>query len=328
MAKEQFNPTIPAKQGLKLSEFLPTGKAWDAKNDSSKNLGALLLALGSEFNRLEDIVQLTNKELDINFADRLIREWELSVGIPDNCFSINGTLSERHVQIITKLRNVRLQTIQDYKDLAALFGVFVNVAPGVPEGASATDKEKRFSITVDLPGQFSGEIFPFPNFFPIPFTSKITSIVQCLFEKIKPANVQLIIQYGQFPTITGTFGGSVDQLVGIMLGSGVYFGTLNGDVGQLSGVINGLLHPKGTLNGDIGQLSGTILGGGVPFVGTLTGDIGQLTGAFTGTNTAYVGTLAGDIGQLTATINALLSNVNWDDLSGNWDDLTGLWDDL
>ncbi len=69
MAKDQFNPTLPVDQGFKLSEFLPTGKAWDAKIDGTTNLGKLLLAFGSEFNRIEALIELTNKELPKTFAE-------------------------------------------------------------------------------------------------------------------------------------------------------------------------------------------------------------------------------------------------------------------
>jgi len=194
--KDQFIPLPKSQQGFKIGEFLPIGKAWDAKNDSSTNLGGFLLALGVEFNRIEELIQTTNEELDINFTDELLREWEISVGIPDDCFGISDDDDTRRKQIIVKLRNVRFQTIQDYKDLALLFGVAVQVFPGVPLTFPATDKEKRFSITVDIPGEFSGEVFPYPEFFPIPFIKEVTGLIQCLFEKLKPANVQIIFQFG------------------------------------------------------------------------------------------------------------------------------------
>ena len=225
MAKNQFIPLLRSKQGFKIAEFFPTGKAWDGKNDDNTNLGALILALGGEFNRLESLIQTTNKELDIDFTDELITEWEASVGIPDSCFLINESISVRIAQIITKLRNVRLQTVQDYKDLALLFGVAVQVFPGVPVGFSATDKEKRFSITVDLPGTFSGDFFPYPNFFPIPFVIATTGLIQCLFTKIKPANVQIIFTNGAnelggaeivvVTTVTGNLGTLFDDAPGL-----------------------------------------------------------------------------------------------------------------
>lgn len=216
MSKEQFIPLPLAEQGFKIAEFLPTGKAWDNKNDTSTNLGALLLALGAEFSRLEFLVQTTNKELDVNFAEELLREWEISVGIPDGCFSISEDVPTRQSQVITKLRNVRLQTVGDYVELAALFGVTVQVFPGVPVGFPATDKEKRFSITVNLPGEDSGQVFPYPEFFPIPFVGSITGFIQCLFVKLKPANVQMVFQFG------------VNQLFAqeITTGSSVEIGTL------------------------------------------------------------------------------------------------------
>lgn len=196
--KEQFILLPLSQQGFKIAEFLPIGKAWDAKNDSSTNLGALLLALGGEFSRIEELIQTTNREVDINFTDELLREWETSVGIPDDCFGTSEDDEARRKQIIVKLRNIRLQIVQDYKDIAFLFGVSVQVFPGVPISFVATDKEKRFSITIDIPGAFSGELFPYPNLFPIPFIKEITNLIQCLFEKIKPANVRIIFQYGLF----------------------------------------------------------------------------------------------------------------------------------
>ncbi len=195
--KDQFIPLDKAQQGFKIGEFMPTGNAWDAKNDVSTNLGALLLAFGSEFNRIETLIQTVNKELDINFTEQLIREWEVSVGIPDDCFTIGTDIDIRRIQVLTKLRNVRLQTIQDYVDLAALFGVTAIVFAGVPFGFPATDKEKRFSITVNLPGENSGLVFPYDvDFFPIPFVAGVTSLIQCLFLKIKPANVRIVFQFG------------------------------------------------------------------------------------------------------------------------------------
>lgn len=197
--KEQFIPLPKSQQGFKIAEFLPTGKAWDAKNDTSTNLGGLLLALGAEFSRIEELIQTTNKELDINFADELLSEWETSVGIPDDCFGTSGDDETRRTQIIVKLRNIRLQVIQDYVDLAALFGVTAIVFAGTPAGflPVPTAKEERFSITINLPGENSGLVFPYDvDFFPIPFASNLTSLMQCLFLKVKPANVRLIFQFG------------------------------------------------------------------------------------------------------------------------------------
>ncbi len=123
---------------------MPNGRAWDSKNGRSTSMGKLLLALGGAFSEIETLIQTTNEELDINLTLNLIEEWEKSVGIPDKCFNIDGDIATRRLQVIAKLRNVRFQTARDWVELAAFFGVTVQVFPGVPDGFIATEKEKRF----------------------------------------------------------------------------------------------------------------------------------------------------------------------------------------
>ena len=57
---------------------------------------------------------------------QLIREWEIAVGIPDDCFlDFRGVsieeLEDRRENIRTKLNAARIQSAQDYIDFAANF---------------------------------------------------------------------------------------------------------------------------------------------------------------------------------------------------------------
>ena len=192
----QFVPTPRNQQGLRIVQFLPTGKAWDAATDTDRNMGKFFRGLGVEFYRLELLLQTLNREGDINQTVQLIREWETAVGIPDDCFGISADIATRRKQVLIKLRNIRIQTVQDYIDLAAEFGTTIQVFPGVPTGFGGTTKEKKFSITIDLPSDAGGQVFPFNDKFPIPFTSQINSSLQCLFDKVKPANVRIVYRFG------------------------------------------------------------------------------------------------------------------------------------
>ena len=204
----QFIPTPRNQQGLRIAQFLPTGKAWDAATDGNTNMGKLLRGLGIEFYRLELLLETVNREGDINRTVKLIREWETAVGIPDDCFEdITDTSKEgleiRRNQVLVKLRNIRIQTTQDYIDLAAEFGEVIEVTPAIelaifpltfPITFSSSVKAAKFTIIVDFDSQ---EINTFPLMFPLPFGSNAEGIVQCLLKKIKPANCNIIFRYGQ-----------------------------------------------------------------------------------------------------------------------------------
>ena len=218
----QFTPTPKQFQGLRIAKMLPVGKAWDAANDSDTNMGKLFKGLGGEFYRLELLIQTLNRELDINRTEQLIRDWETAVGIPDDCFTIQDeTLAKRRSQVLVKLRNIRIQSRQDFIDLAAEFGVEVDVTPGVLDEFGKSDKEIAFSMIVDIAGETSGEVFPFDvNFFPIPFVSQINSFIVCLFNKVKPANVNIDFRFG-FNTILNP---KVQAIATVSVGSiGVFF---------------------------------------------------------------------------------------------------------
>ncbi len=199
--KDQFIPLDKSQQGFKIAEFLPTGNAWDAKNDISTNLGAFLLALGVELNRIEELIQTTNRELDINFADELLSEWETSVGIPDDCFGTSEDDETRRKQIIVKLRNVRLQTAEDFENLALVFGKVVKVTSGADHGIFplsfpftffSLGKKARFTIIVD--SESNNSVFPLP--FPLQFSTGVNGVIECIFTKLKPANCNILFRYG------------------------------------------------------------------------------------------------------------------------------------
>ncbi len=198
----QFTPLPQAQQGEKLSQHFPVGKAWEAALDDQTNLGKLLMGLGAELYRVELAIELLSNDFEIQQTSLLIREWEISVGIPDDCFDISGDIQERRDSILTKIRDAGVRTVDDFVDVAALFGVVVRIEPGVLHGLFPllfpiafydSAKTARFTMIVDQPGV--REVFPI--LFPIPFSAGISGIVECLFLKLRPANVQIIFLYGR-----------------------------------------------------------------------------------------------------------------------------------
>ncbi len=88
--------------------------------------------------------------------------------------------------MLAKLSALGAQIAEDFEAIAALFGVDVDVRPGVP--GLGTGLKERFTIIVEFL-----DLSPtaFPLIFPFPFGTSPIAIVKCLFEKLKPADCTL-----------------------------------------------------------------------------------------------------------------------------------------
>lgn len=179
------------------ASFMPGGRVFAAKNETDSTLRKFLSGLSLELFRIDEQMNLMSEDHDITKTTQFIEQWESAVGIPDDCFNTNGTLTERRTQVLAKLAKMNLTTEQDFIDLAALFGVNVTIRSG--KSASTfpmtfpiimfdADKEAKFTMVVEFNESTGG----FPFTFPFTFTESRTNLVRCLFNKLRPANVQII----------------------------------------------------------------------------------------------------------------------------------------
>ena len=88
-----------------MADYLPGGKLFEAKNIENSVFRKLLQGFSYEIIRAEDNQNVIANNMIPIFADELIEDWELFLGIPDECFKINEdtTLIERRKFIIAKL---------------------------------------------------------------------------------------------------------------------------------------------------------------------------------------------------------------------------------
>ena len=101
-------------------------------------------------------------------------------------------MNERRRDIVVKLASLGVQTILEFEALAALFSVSVTILAGNDPAVSPAItpiRDARFTLVVDF---ISLEVFPYT--FPILFGSVEISILQCLFERLVPANTQVLFQ--------------------------------------------------------------------------------------------------------------------------------------
>lgn len=198
-------PHTVSEQADSLADYLPNGPLFVAKKTCDTNLRLFLEGLAESLRKAEEDINLTTSEYDITTTTLFIEEWEGFVGIPDDCFNTEGTIEQRRTNVLTKLTALGVQTEQDYIDLAAIFGVAVTIIPRTeelegpftltfPAPLSLDSKAAKFTMIVefDVPeGQGEQQ---FTYIFPLIFGNESITILECLFNQLKPANVQVIFR--------------------------------------------------------------------------------------------------------------------------------------
>lgn len=181
-----------------LANYLPSGRAFGAKNVASSVTRALLLGLSGELVRSDALIAEFRDEILPDTTTLLIEEWESAVGIPDDCFSVASTIEARRLNVVAKLASLGAQTAADFVAILALYGIVGEVIAGSVHGVFpmdfpifffATPAIARHTIIVNLPG---GLVPGFPYTFPVVFGSEEQNLVECLFNQLKPANVDVV----------------------------------------------------------------------------------------------------------------------------------------
>lgn len=182
-------PTL--RQSLQqLSQHLPEGRAWGDKVVEGTNTFALLNSCAVAFNRVQIQIQKIADEFDISMTTDLLPEWEKSVGLPDECVNTLASLAERRENIIFRLRRVPTVTKAEFEVLGtALAGVPVTVTPGAEFEGFPADSVSKFKLYVTFPVSNTG----FPYAFPHPLGGFQSAVVECIFNKIVPANVVVVL---------------------------------------------------------------------------------------------------------------------------------------
>lgn len=196
---ELFEPS--ADQADLLAAHLPIGGVFDSAREGGTNFRALIEALGAEYFRTEGEAYNTCEEMDPRITIDLLPEWERSVGIPDTCFSTAGDVERRREAVLLKLGGFRVQTAQDFIDLAALLGQTIEIEPGATTGTYPMKysarylggaKGARFTMIVHFPDTPNTS---YPQPYPVPY-GVATGIVECVIAHAAPSNVNVIFSYG------------------------------------------------------------------------------------------------------------------------------------
>lgn len=196
-----FNLLSKSQQADTIATQLPNDRLFEAKSIKDTKLRKLLLGLGVELMRAEGKMNEIIEQYSLLTGEQLIEEWEKTVGIPDDCFDIASTIEQRRNNVLIKLAKMSASTEEGFINLALLFGFNITITTGYkagifplcfPHNFFGTAKEARFTMFVDITTD-EPSVFPLP--FPINFSSGIDNIMECVLNKIKPANVRIIFRY-------------------------------------------------------------------------------------------------------------------------------------
>lgn len=185
------------EQAQTIANHMPSGRAFGAKNVSGTNIRQFLLGLAKELIRVDALLVLFRSDILPDETEHFIDEWESAVDIPDSCLKGTGDNDERRLHIIAKLARMAIQTNPDFVDLANYFGISVTIESGSIHGAfpytfpivfypDARAAHHTLIINFSSPGEPT-----FPYTFPIVFGSNDLIRMQCIFNKLKPANVDI-----------------------------------------------------------------------------------------------------------------------------------------
>lgn len=196
-----FRDRTDEERTKSLGDFLPGGRLFHSKNIEESNLRNLLLGLAREIGRVDSMMNDISSEHDPRITEKLIAEWERALGIPDGCFSNTEDLATRREQVVQKL-SMAVSTREDFIALAAALGFTVEITGGAYYGVFTmvfpimffpTAKAAKFTMLVDLDASLNPSLFTLV--FPFTFGAREGNIIECLFNKLKPANVEAIYRY-------------------------------------------------------------------------------------------------------------------------------------
>lgn len=178
-----------------LAQYLRDDRLHHSKNKEDSVLRKILIGLATGWLDFRDKINEVSKEYNPNVTTALLEEWEEFVGIPDSCIAVAFTAEQRRLNILLKLAGINVTTAKQFKNIALILGSQIEVGSGVDFYPTIPIDEASapFTIVITLP--IVDQDFRFPLILPFKLSADEPSIINCLFNKLKPANTQVYFRY-------------------------------------------------------------------------------------------------------------------------------------
>lgn len=183
-----------------IAKFLFGGELGIAAHQTGTLWNMFLRGLAHTNQEVESLLKLFDSELDIANTTAFLEGWERTVGIPDGCFDTNVDIETRRIQVLIKLASLGVQTEPDFVALAKLFGLDIVIVAGEEVGTFTftfpfilfeSAKAARFTMVVFYETPQANR---FTLTFPYTFGDSSVPILECLFKRLAPANVNVIFR--------------------------------------------------------------------------------------------------------------------------------------
>lgn len=174
-----------------LLRHLPLGSAWLAYRLPGKRAYRMMTALADTFEDAWSFLCGLAAELNPYTTYQMLPDWETAVGLPDPCLPAATTIDQRRAQVVFRLTKKRWVTVNDWADLAALFGLTIAVTPGyLYSGSSGFPSHGRFRVYINvLSGCGTPDGFDYNFDYPWDVIPPMCFNFVCIIERIAPANV-------------------------------------------------------------------------------------------------------------------------------------------
>lgn len=184
-----------------LAQYLRDDRLHQQKNKDGSVLRKILIGIASGWLDFRDKINEVVNEYNPKNTTALIEEWEEFVGIPDSCIPVASTLEQRRKNILLKLAGINATTAKQFKNIASILGYSIEVSNGVSTSTFPltlpflliSEASAPFTIVITLP--ISAQTSGFPLTLPFTLSEQEPVILNCLFNKLKPANTQLFFRY-------------------------------------------------------------------------------------------------------------------------------------
>ena len=178
-----------------LAQYLRDDRLHHSKNKEDSVLRKILIGLATGWLDFRDKINEVSKEYNPNVTTALLEEWEEFVGIPDSCIAVASTAEQRRLNILLKLAGINATTAKQFKNIALILGYQIEVGSGVDfyPTIPIAEASAPFTIVITLP--IVNQDFRFPLILPFKLSADEPTIINCLFNKLKPANTQVYFRY-------------------------------------------------------------------------------------------------------------------------------------
>jgi uncharacterized protein YmfQ (DUF2313 family) len=184
-----------------LAQYLRDDILHQAKNKDESVLRKILIGLASGWLDFRDKINEVANEYNPKNTTALIEDWEEFVGIPDSCIQVASTIEQRRLNILLKIAGINATTEKQFKNIASILGYSIEVSNGVSTSTFPltlpflliSEASAPFTIVITLP--ISAQTSGFPLTLPFTLSEPEPVILNCLFNKLKPANTQLFFRY-------------------------------------------------------------------------------------------------------------------------------------